>query len=84
MKNRQQRGFLSGYSCTCFRKCLTAFACLLFAGVTGIYAQTKTVSGTVIDETQEPLIGVSVRIHGATMGTMNTNWYDEILRLPLM
>lgn len=36
----------------------------------GISAQNITVSGTVADENQEPLIGVTVQVQGTTIGTV--------------
>lgn len=44
--------------------------CFLIASTVSIYAQTKTISGTVTDVTSEPLIGVSVRIQGTTTGAV--------------
>ena len=39
--------------------------------VTALYAQTHTVSGTVIDkDANEPLIGANVLIKGTTIGTV--------------
>lgn len=35
-----------------------------------IYAQTNTVTGTVMDENQEPLIGVTVQLQGSGTGTV--------------
>src|SRR5690554_1949498 len=35
-----------------------------------IYAQTSTVTGTVMDENQEPLIGVTVQLQGSGTGTV--------------
>lgn len=45
-------------------------ACFLLASSVSIYAQTKTITGTVTDATNEPLIGVSVRIQGTGTGTV--------------
>ena len=43
---------------------------LLGMFVTALYAQTHTVSGTVIDkDANEPLIGANVLIKGTTIGT---------------
>ena len=44
--------------------------CFLLAGIVGLHAQTKTITGTVTDDLNEPLIGVSVRIQGTTTGTV--------------
>lgn len=46
------------------------FTCFLLASVTTIYAQTKTISGKVVDQANEPLIGVSVLVQGTTNGTI--------------
>ncbi len=46
------------------------FTCFLLASVTSIYAQTKTISGKVVDQANEPLIGVSVLVQGTTNGTI--------------
>lgn len=44
---------------------------LLGVFVTALYAQTHTVSGTVIDkDANEPLIGANVLIKGTTIGTV--------------
>ena len=44
---------------------------LLGMFVTALYAQTHTVSGTVIDkDANEPLIGANVLIKGTTIGTV--------------
>lgn len=44
-------------------------ACLLLAAVP-VFSQDKTVSGTVIDDLGEPLIGVSVQVKGTTNGVI--------------
>ncbi|MDR0232396.1 MAG: TonB-dependent receptor [Dysgonamonadaceae bacterium] len=44
--------------------------CVLQASTQPVYAQ-KTVSGTIIDETNMPLIGVTVMIKGTTTGTIS-------------
>ena len=45
---------------------------LLGVFVTALYAQTHTVSGTVIDkDANEPLIGANVLIKGTTIGTVS-------------
>ena len=35
-----------------------------------LYAQNKTITGTVTDSTQEPLIGVNVTVDGDTNGSI--------------
>nr|WP_246348021.1 TonB-dependent receptor [Dysgonomonas hofstadii] len=45
-------------------------ACFFLVSTVSIYAQTKSVTGTVIDGLNEPLIGVSVKVQGTTNGTI--------------
>ncbi len=52
------------------RRIFLFFTCFIFASVTSIYAQTKTVSGKVTDQVDEPLIGVSVQVQGTSTGTV--------------
>ena len=42
--------------------------CLLLGSISA-FAQTKTVTGTVTDAANEPLIGASVLVQGTTTGT---------------
>ena len=42
---------------------------LLLSGVWAM-AQTRNVSGTVVDETGQPLLGVAIRVEGTTAGTV--------------
>ena len=42
--------------------------CLLLTS-TSVFAQTKTVTGTVTDAANEPLIGASVLVQGTSTGT---------------
>ncbi len=50
-------------------KGIMALACLLLTSVSA-FAQTKTVTGTITDATNEPLIGVSVVVQGTSTGTV--------------
>ena len=50
------------------RKLLTLFSLLIFSGV-GVFAQSKTISGTVTDENAIPLPDVSVLVQGTKLGT---------------
>lgn len=50
-------------------KGIIALTCLLLASASA-FAQTKTVTGTVTDSANEPLIGVSVLIQGTSTGTV--------------
>lgn len=46
------------------------FAVLFFLSTTMLYAQTKQISGVIIDELKEPIIGANVTIKGTTKGTI--------------
>lgn len=48
---------------------ILAIACLLLTS-SSLFSQTKTVTGTVTDALNDPLIGVSVLIQGTTSGTV--------------
>ena len=48
---------------------LTMFLTLFFIGIGVIVAQTQ-VRGTVVDNTGEPLIGVTIQVKGTTQGTI--------------
>ena len=48
---------------------LTMFLALFFIGIGVVVAQTQ-VRGTVVDNTGEPLIGVTIQIKGTTQGTV--------------
>ena len=50
------------------RSIMTLF-CLLLTS-TSVFAQTKTVTGTVTDAANEPLIGASVLVQGTSTGTI--------------
>lgn len=45
--------------------------CLIAAGISGAYGQTatKSVSGRIVDEKGQPLVGVSVIVDGTVNGT---------------
>ncbi len=46
--------------------------CFILSGlIMSLHAQDKTVSGKITDQTNEALIGVSVRIQGTTVGTVS-------------
>lgn len=51
------------------RRAFYALVCLLLMA-TSLFAQEKTVTGTVTDSTNEPLIGASVVIQGTSNGTI--------------
>ena len=54
------------------QKCITGFLAfmLILCTTTLVYAQTVTVTGTVTDTMNEPLIGVNVQVKGTTIGTV--------------
>lgn len=52
------------------RKGFTLFTCFLLASFSIIYAQEQTITGTVTDATENPLIGVTVSIVGTNTGTI--------------
>lgn len=53
-----------------FLKAFVLFSCFLIASFSTIYAQTKTVTGTVTDDFDVPLIGVTVSVVNTTTGTI--------------
>ncbi len=61
MKIKLKKTFVKKASNSTLRRSLLVFTCLLLVSITNIYAQTKTLTGTVTDVAGEPLIGVSVR-----------------------
>ena len=67
MKNRKDKSILE--RCASVWQRLFIFA-LLSAVSVGMYAQGKTVSGTVIDKTGETVIGASVVVKGTTNGSI--------------
>ena len=48
---------------------IMTLVCLLLASAS-VFAQTKTVTGTVTDAANEPLIGASVLVQGTSTGTI--------------
>ena len=54
---------------TSWFKSMVALACLLLTSAS-VFAQSKTVTGTVTDTANEPLIGASVQIQGTTSGAI--------------
>lgn len=70
MKIKPKRTFSTENALSLFKKSVVFLACFLLVGITNVYAQTKSISGKVTDEANEPLIGVSVRIQGTTTGTI--------------
>ena len=47
-----------------------------------LLAQVKSVTGTIIDETGEPMIGVSVLVQGTTTGTVTDLDGKFVLEVP--
>lgn len=68
MKINLKRTFVTERLGSLFFKSLMSLACFFLAGTVNIYAQTKTITGSVTDVANEPLIGVSVRVQGTTTG----------------
>ena len=50
-------------------KSVITLTCLLLLSAS-VFAQTKTVTGTVTDTSSEPLIGASVLVQGTSTGTI--------------
>lgn len=69
MKIKPQKVPFSGSS-NFFLKFCMLFVCFLIVSTTSIYAQSKTITGTVVDTNKEPLIGVTVKIPGTSVGTV--------------
>ena len=67
MKNRKGQSILG--RCASIGQRLFFFALLTVISI-GMYAQGKTVSGTVVDKTGETVIGASVVVKGTTNGTI--------------
>ena len=67
MKNRKDQSILG--RCASIGQRLFFFALLSVISI-GMYAQGKTVSGTVVDKTGETVIGASVVVKGTTNGTI--------------
>ncbi|WP_080902618.1 TonB-dependent receptor [Parabacteroides sp. Marseille-P3160] len=65
-----RKTFITRSSGTLILKSLLLLAYFSFASSMSLFAQTKTISGTVSDASKELLIGVSVRIPGTTSGTI--------------
>ena len=51
-------------------KFLVVFLFALVAGVTSLAAQQRTISGTVFDANEVPLVGVSVLVEGTSQGAI--------------
>ena len=43
---------------------------MVLLAITGSYSQTKTIKGKVIDTSNQPIIGASVKVTGSTIGTI--------------
>ena len=66
MKNNKDLSLLG-----CLGKIQRLFFVALFSVLAiGAYAQSKTISGTVLDKTGESVIGASVVVKGTTNGTI--------------
>lgn len=62
LRNVKQGG-MRRFSALLFSLVIAAVTCLASA-------QTKSVTGTVVDETGEPVIGANVAVKGTTLGTV--------------
>ena len=56
--------------------------CALVFCISVIYAQTKDLTGTVVDERGEPVIGATVLLKGTTIGTVTGMDGDFSLNVP--
>ncbi|MBK5720259.1 TonB-dependent receptor [Dysgonomonas sp. Marseille-P4677] len=70
MKIKPKRTFFTMGTGSFLMKGFLFLTCFLLASTVSIYAQNKTISGKVTDAVNEPLIGVSVKIQGTTVGTV--------------
>jgi len=70
MKIKSKKTFVKKDSDSVLRRSLLFLTCLLLVSITNIYAQTKTITGTITDSMDEPLIGVTVQVKGTTNGTL--------------
>ncbi len=61
---------------------ILSFAVLMLATATGLFAQNRTVQGTVLDSSQQPLPGVGVILEGTTNGTVTNADGTYSLRVP--
>ena len=63
------------------RKFLFTVVAFVLSGVMA-FAQTKTVTGTIVDEFGEPIIGANVLVKGTTNGAvLGTGWHDDACTL---
>lgn len=70
MKIKSKKTFVKKDSDSVLQRSLLFLTCLLLVSITNIYAQTKTITGTITDSMDEPLIGVTVQVKGTTNGTL--------------
>jgi len=52
-----------------FPRVLILFVCMLFASAT-LFAQSRKISGTVVDSKNEPIIGANVQVKGTSIGSI--------------
>jgi TonB-dependent starch-binding outer membrane protein SusC len=64
------------------RNILLSFTALLFLAYGQLYAQSRTVSGTVVDDSDEGLPGVNVLVKGTTTGTITNVEGEYSLQVP--
>jgi Outer membrane receptor proteins, mostly Fe transport len=71
MRNKPKKNLSPKSSKTFSKKSLMLFTCFLLTCICSVYAQTKSITGKITSETNEPLIGVNVRVQGAATGTIS-------------
>lgn len=65
------------------RKLMFLIVLLVFVGIPSVFAQTKTITGTVIGKDDGmPIIGVSVSVKGTTIGTITSSNGTYSLNVP--
>jgi len=79
MKNYPKQKMPLRESFSLSKKSMVFLVCLFLTGITNLYAQTRTVTGTVTDTYGDPLIGVSVSVEGKTDGAItNVDGYYSV------
>ena len=63
-------------------KTLIILLTFMFGSITTLSAQSRTVSGKVLDEQNEPLVGVTVKTNNAQGGTITADDGSFSLQIP--